>query len=212
MNLKHLNVEGLFSIMSTLNTFIVKHSQRLRALKRLRLFSSRAMRNASGMVAVEFALIIPVMLTLYFGTLETTNAMTAARRVTNVAQSAADLTAQAAALSNSDVNDIFAASAAILAPFPTNVVKITISSVVANSSNANSTKVSWSKAYGGGSARATNSTVTLPSGLTTAGSSVVMVEVAYTYTSPIASFITGPIVMNEVAYLKPRRSTEVTLD
>jgi Flp pilus assembly protein TadG len=176
-----------------------------------RAFGLRAMRNASGVVAIEFALIIPVMLTLYFGTLETTNAMTAARRVTNVAQSAADLTAQAASLSTSDINDIFAASSAILAPFPTNAVKITISSVVANASSATNTKVSWSKAYGGASARSTNSSVTLPTGLTTAGSSVIMVEVTYTYTSPIATFITGPITMREVAYLKPRRSIEVAL-
>ena len=166
--------------------------------------------DAGGMVAVEFALLIPVMLTMYFGTLETTNAMTAARRVTNVAQTAGDLTAQVAAVTNSDMDDIFAASTAILAPFPTNVVKITVSSIVANSSNASNTKVSWSKAYGGATARSTNSSVTLPTGLTTAGSSVIMVEVTYNYTSPIASFITGPIAMNEVAYLKPRRSTEVT--
>jgi hypothetical protein len=36
-----------------------------------------------------------------------------------------------------------------------------------------------------------------------------MVEVTYNYTSPIATFITGPIVMSEVAYLKPRRSIVV---
>lgn len=170
-----------------------------------------ALSDAGGMVAVEFALLIPVMLTMYFGTLETTNAMTAARRVTNVAQTAGDLTAQVTTVTTADMNDIFAASTAILAPFPTNVLNITVSSVVANTSNASNTKVAWSKAYGGATARSTNSQVTLPTGLTTPGSSVVMVEVTYNYTSPIASFITGPIAMHEVAYLKPRRSTEVTL-
>jgi len=165
--------------------------------------------DAGGMVAVEFALLIPVMLTMYFGTLETTNAMTAARRVTNVAQTAGDLTAQVTNVTTSDMNDIFAASTAILAPFPTNVVKITVSSIVASTSNASDTKVAWSDAYGGATARSTNSAVTLPTGLTTPGSSVIMVEVTYNYTSPIASFITGPIAMHEVAYLKPRRSTEV---
>ncbi len=181
------------------------------------LFQHRVMRalhgmlsDAGGMVAVEFALLIPVMLTMYFGTLETTNAMTAARRVTNVAQTAGDLTAQVTTVTNADMNDIFAASTAILTPFPTNALNITVSSVVANASNASNTKVSWSKAYGGGSPRSTNSSVTLPTGLTTPGSSVVMVEVTYNYTSPIAWFITGPIAMHEVAYLKPRRSTEVT--
>lgn len=178
-------------------------------VSRLGAFSALRWGDSRGMVAVEFALIIPVMLTMYFGTVETTNALTAARRVTSVTQTAADLTAQVATVSTADLNDIFSASAAILAPYPTNVIKMTITSVVANASSATNTKVAWSKAYGGATARSTNSSVTLPTGLTTPGSSVIMVEVSYAYTSPIASFITGPIVMREVAYLKPRRSTEV---
>lgn len=164
--------------------------------------------NTRGMVAVEFALIIPLMIMIYFGTIETTNAMTASRRVTNVAQTAADLTAQAASVDTSDINDIFAASTAILTPFPASAIKITITSVVANSSNA--TTVGWSKAYGtGATALSTGKAVVLPAGLTTANSSVVMVTVTYTYTSPIATYITGPIVMTETAYLKPRRSVSV---
>jgi Flp pilus assembly protein TadG len=166
-------------------------------------------RDTRALAAVEFALIVPVMITLYFGTVETTNALTASRRVTNVAQTAADLTAQATSVSTSDINDIFAASTAILTPFSTSAVKIVITSVVASSSSATTTTVAWSKAYGGGTARAANASVTLPTGLTTAGSSVIMVEVAYTYTSPVGTFITGPITMSEVAYLKPRRSTSV---
>lgn len=182
------------------------------AAKRGRAAMSRAVifaSHAGGLAAVEFALIVPVMITLYFGTIETTNALTAARRVTNVAETAADLTAQATTVSASDIADIFAASTAILTPFPTSAVKITISSVVASSSSATNTTVAWSQAYGGATARATNSAVTLPTGLTTAGSSVIMVEVVYTYTSPIGTFITGPISMSEVAYLKPRRSVSV---
>jgi Flp pilus assembly protein TadG len=165
--------------------------------------------NQVGMVAVEFALIIPVMITLYFGTIEVTNALTASRRVTNVAQTAADLTAQATSVSSSDVDDIFAASTAILTPFSTAPVKIVITSVVASAGNQPT--VAWSKGYNGGKAYSTNASVALPSGLTTPGSSVIMVEVTYTYTSPIGTFITGPINMSETAYLKPRRSTTVAL-
>lgn len=178
------------------------------AAQKVRTFALAFTGNKRGMVAVEFALIIPLMIMIYFGTVETTNAMTASRRVTNVAQTAADLTAQAASVSTSDINDIFAASAAILTPFPANAIKITITSVVANSSNA--TTVEWSKAYGtGATALSTGKSVTLPTGLTSANSSVVMVNVTYTYTSPIATYITGPIVMTETAYLKPRRSVSV---
>lgn len=178
----------------------------MRAAQRARAFARDAARDGRGMVAVEFALIIPVMITIYFATIETTNAMTAARRVTNVAQTAADLTAQVTTVSTSDLADIFAASTAILTPFPTNTVKITITSIVASSSSATSLSVAWSKTYGGATPR---TAAVLPSGLTTAGSSVIMVEVVYTYTSPISTFITGPITMSETAYLKPRRSVSV---
>jgi len=167
----------------------------------------RFRRDARGLAAVEFALIVPLMLTLYFGTIETTDALTASRRVTNVAQTAADLVAQVTTVSSSDITDIFAASTAILTPYDTTAVKIVISSVVANSSN--STSVAWSVAYGGASARSTNSSVTIPTGLTTANTSVIMAEVTYSYTSPVLTFITGPLTMTETAYLRPRRSLTV---
>ena len=46
-----------------------------KARQRMNAFAGRCLSDAGGMVAVEFALLIPVMLTLYFGTIETTNAM-----------------------------------------------------------------------------------------------------------------------------------------
>ena len=167
----------------------------------------RFWRDTQGLAAVEFAMILPIMLTLYFGTLETVDALTASRRVANVAETAADLVAQETTVSSADLNDVFAASAAILTPYDTTAIKITISSVVASSSNV--TTVAWSSAYGGATARTVNSTVTLPTGLTTAGSSVIMAEVTYSYVSPIAHFIVGPITMTETAYLRPRRSLTV---
>lgn len=169
--------------------------------------SRRFWRDTRGLAAVEFAMILPIMLTLYFGTLETADALTASRRVANVAETAADLVAQETTVSSADLNDVFAASTAILTPFDTAPIKITISSVVASSSNV--TTVAWSSAYGGATARTVNSSITLPTGLTTANSSIIMAEVTYSYVSPIAHFIVGPITMTETAYLRPRRSLTV---
>lgn len=167
----------------------------------------RFWRDSRGLAAVEFAMIFPIMLTLYFGTLETSDALTVSRRVANVAETAADLVAQQISVSSSDLTDVFAASAAILTPYDTTKIKIVLTSVVANSSNV--TTVAWSSAYGGATARTVNSSITLPTGLTTANSSVIMAEVTYSYVSPIAHFITGPITMTETAYLRPRRSITV---
>jgi Flp pilus assembly protein TadG len=175
-----------------------------RAHERVRRF----WRDNRGLAAVEFAMIFPIMLTLYFGTLETSDALTVSRRVANVAETAADLVAQQTSVSSSDLTDVFAASAAILTPYDTTKIKIVLTSVVASSSNV--TTVAWSSAYGGATARTVNSSITLPTGLTTANSSVIMAEVTYSYVSPIAHFITGPITMTEKAYLRPRRSITVT--
>ena len=134
-----------------------------------------------GLAAVEFALILPVMLTLYFGGVEVTNMLVANRRVTSVAYTAADLAAQAAAISNGDMTDIFAASSAILEPF--SISPLTVRSV--------------------------GSAMTLPAGLTTPGSSVIVTEVTYAYSSPISQIVKDTIGFSETAYLKPRRAVQV---
>lgn len=166
----------------------------------------RFMHARHGLAAVEFALLLPLMITLYFGTIEVTNMVTASRRAANVASTAADLTAQAMSVSNADMTDIFAASTAIMSPFSTASLSITVTSVVADASN--NPKVAWSSTLNG-TARSVGSAMTLPAGLTTAGSSVIVAEVRYSYSSPVGTFLKDILTFNETAYLKPRRTVAV---
>lgn len=162
--------------------------------------------NCAGIAAVEFALIFPLMIAFYFGAIETSHMLTANRRVTSVAYSAADITAQAMSVSNSDMSDIFAASSAILRPFSTTPLSIRISSVVADSGGVN--KVAWSDGFQG-PALAVGSTVSLPAGLTSPGTSVIVAEVTYRYSSPISQTVTEEVTFTDTAYLKPRRASQV---
>ena len=159
------------------------------------------------MASETFELVFPVMLTMYFATIEITDKTVVSRRVISVAQTCADLVAQVPTVSDSDLTNIYNASTAILSPYSTSGIKITVTSVVADSNNVG--KVAWSSTYNG-TVKTTNSTVTLPAGLTTAGSSVIMVEVSYTYMPPIGKFLTGNSTVTDTAYLRPRRSTTVT--
>lgn len=160
-----------------------------------------------GLAAVEFALILPLMIAFYFGGVEMTNMLVANRRVTAVAYTAADLTAQSASLNDSDIADIFAASAAILQPFATGPLTVRITSVVANASNV--PQVAWSDGFQI-TPRAVGSTVTLPAGLTTPGASVIFVETTYAYASPIGEAIASTVNFSETAYMKPRRAVQIT--
>ena len=69
--------------------------------------------------AVEFALIVPVMLLVWVGTVELAELHLASRKVTVAAQTAADLIAQEKSVTESQLEDVVAAVNAIMVPYPT---------------------------------------------------------------------------------------------
>ncbi|MGI9387737.1 MAG: TadE/TadG family type IV pilus assembly protein, partial [Methyloligellaceae bacterium] len=141
---------------------------------------SRFRRNTSGIAAVEFAMIVPLMVALYMGAVEFGQVLAVDRRVSTVASATADLVAQADEISTSDITDIFAISSSILKPYSGSSLKIVITSVVADEDNK--TTVDWSEAYNGGSAKTEGADYTLPStNMTQAFGSIIVAEVEYTY-------------------------------
>lgn len=165
--------------------------------------------NRRGASAIEFALIAPTLIMIYVATIEISSALTIYRRTAQVAATAADLTAQVKSLSKSDIKDIQAASSSILSPYSTSPMSIVLSSVVADDDNK--TKVAWSCASSG-SARATGSFYSVPTGLTEADSSVIVAEVTYKYTGLLGLtefFNPGSFDMKRTFYTRPRRSTQV---
>ena len=85
--------------------------------------------DARGIAAVEFALILPLLITLYFGTVEASRLYTVDRKVASVAATMADLVARAKQ-SISEANAIdkyFAAAEAIMTPYQSDVLTQTVS-------------------------------------------------------------------------------------
>lgn len=90
-----------------------------------------------GVAAIEFAIILPVLITMYFGVFELTRAIDNSRKVSAFARTVADLTGQlpaqtagkAAAVSPADMTAIFDSAKVILLPFDANAVKIVVSTV-----------------------------------------------------------------------------------
>lgn len=165
-------------------------------------------RSRSGMAAVEFALIAPVMILVFFGSIELSEALNCKARVERVASTAADLVSQSTTVSTTDVNNVFGAANSILFPFSSAPAQIVISSLVDNGHGA--ATVAWSNAQNA-TARTLGSTVTVPAGLIVSGSggSVILAEVTYTYTSPTTQVLGANTVMTGLFYAKPRRSTTV---
>jgi len=175
-------------------------------------------RDQRGVAAVEFALLLPVMLTLYIGSVEVSQSLNANRRVVLLARTLADLTTQSPKLNATDLAGVVAASSAVLAPLSTAPAKIRITSIAISASGssdpkvANPASVCWSFNQGWSSyARGTTLDQTqLPTALRSEpGTSIIMAEVEYPYKPVIGYVITGYLTLNERIYMRPRMSTYV---
>ncbi|MDG2479606.1 MAG: TadE/TadG family type IV pilus assembly protein, partial [Alphaproteobacteria bacterium] len=75
--------------------------------------------NDRGVAATEFALILPILILLLFGTVEIGNALLLDKKVTMASQTAADLIAQQKVVTGRDITNIWAAIDNIILPYAT---------------------------------------------------------------------------------------------
>ena len=190
---------------------MISHFTRLFALTPARRFAA----DQHGVSAVEFAILLPLMLTLYFGGVEIADAVGADRKNTLVAHTVGDLVAAVSNVNTSDITDVFNADQWVAYPYhSTNLVAI-VSSVCVDT-NGHAT-ISWSQSSdSNASALTAGSPVTLPTALTTnatgANISYIWGKSTYTYRPTIGYGITGNITMRDQFYLGPRQSCSVSLN
>ena len=82
-----------------------------------------------GTIAIEAAIILPVLLLIFLGMVEFGQAFTVKRRVQNVASSTADLVAQSQTVTTAQLNDIASIGAQLMLPFSSTGIALTITSV-----------------------------------------------------------------------------------
>jgi Flp pilus assembly protein TadG len=166
-------------------------------------------RDSRGVAAVEFALLLPVLVLLYFGLVELTQGVMTQERAAHVAATVGDLVSQNTSITSAEVTDIFSVGDTVMYPYPTTSLKMRVSSLSADAKGK--VTVVWSQAIGGMTKRAANSTVSsVPANVITANETVIMSESQYTYTSVFGQILPKPIVFNEVSYEHPRLSSSVT--
>src|SRR6516162_608480 len=90
---------------------------------------ARLTREQQGISSVEFAMLLPLMLTLYLGAVEISQAVGIDRKVTLTSRTVADLASQSTSLVSADMQNILNASSAVIAPFDPSHLKVTVSEV-----------------------------------------------------------------------------------
>jgi Flp pilus assembly protein TadG len=157
-----------------------------------------------GIAATEFAVIVPIMLVMFFGVVEFSSGVAVDRKVTLVARTLSDLTSQSISVASSDMTNFFSASNAIMTPYSPTPTRATISELYIDP-NTLVARVQWSN---GSSPRAVSSTVVVPSALAVAGTYLIYSEVSYLYTPAVGYVMaTTGINLSDTSYTRPRQST-----
>jgi Flp pilus assembly protein TadG len=159
-----------------------------------------------GVSAVEFALLLPLMMTLFFGSVETSQGVAASRKVTLTAHALADVSSQYTDITNADMSDILAAGSAIIAPYSAANLQEVVSELSINAQGQAS--VVWSDSLGG-TALSVGQVVAVPASLAVPNSYLVLAQVQYSYNPTYGYVLTGTLTLSDESYLLPRQSNSI---
>jgi len=166
----------------------------MRAAARLMRFS----RDRRGVSAVEFALVAPMMIALYFGCVEISDGVAADRKVSLTAAALANLVAQSTSLSATDMNNVLDASTAIIQPYSASNLKMTVTCLSIDANKNVTTK--WTATRNGG----TGMTLTVPTDLKVASTQLIFAQVSYAYKPIVGYTITGTLTLSDQMFMMPR--------
>jgi Flp pilus assembly protein TadG len=172
--------------------------------------------DCSGLAAVEFAFVFPMMVVMYFGVVELSSAISVDRKATQVARTLADLTSQMASVADADLISFGQAAKAIMTPYAPSPLISSITEVYVDKTTAVA-RVQWSRGLvidtsGNVTIAPTDphnkgDIVVLPPGLVVAkGTFVIWGEVSYKYVPTVGYVLakTG-IPFSDTAYTRPRQ-------
>jgi len=156
--------------------------------------------DCRGVVAIEFALMAPVLVIMLLGVTELNNYMMAARKVGQAAFTAADLISQETDISSSELSELFQASRLVMHPLDDTNLTLGAASVRYDDDTGDPT-VDWTDTYNGGSV---SNPTTVATGMGSAGESVIIVTATYNYSPLFSLIMSGTYSLSETSIARPR--------
>lgn len=167
----------------------------------------RFARDNRGVSAVEAALVMPFMITLYLGGTQLSQAIDIDRKVTLTARTLADLTSRVASTSTTEVTTILNAATQVMSPYADGTkeskLKVRVS-VIKIDAQMNAT-VEWTRNKNWTALTSAD----VPKDLKIANTYLVLGEVDYAYDPQLGKVLTGTMHLNDKIYMRPRLSTNV---
>ena len=184
-------------------------------MRRLIRLYRRFIVSTRGVVAIEFAAILPVLLVMLLATFDGGNAIAVYMKVRAATYVLAAITNQystAVPIQSANMTGIMGATTAVLAPFSNTPLAAVISELKITAAKATTATVRWS-ATQNGTALAAGASVNLPTGIASSTNTcgtypcyLILAKVSYTYTPLFGYFGSGGIALSDTVYATPRSS------
>jgi Flp pilus assembly protein TadG len=168
----------------------------------------RFIASTRGVAAIEFAMILPVMLIILLATFDAGNAIAVYMKVRSATYILAAITNQ-----STDMTAITGATSAVLAPYSSSPVVVVISEASISAAKQTTATVVWSATLNG-TALGVGSSLPLPASLNTTNNNtcsaypcyVIYGQVQYTFTPLFGYFAKGGITLSDSVFVTPRSS------
>lgn len=163
-------------------------------------------RDDRGVALIEFAFAVPILVMLFVGGYQLSDALFAYRKVTLATRTISDLASRFTAVNDADLDTILNASQQVMAPYKPSAATMTVSQILIDA--AGNAKVDWSR--GKNTARLEEgSDYVLPRDVRQPNTALIVSELKYTYVPVVAKSMLGTIVLKEKMIMSPRASSTI---
>lgn len=184
----------------------------------------RFLGDRRGVAAIEFAFIAPILLSLYFVTMEVAQGIETNKKVGRAGSMVADLITQQQEMSKADLDAIMQIGGSILQPYNRSQPKIIVTGIQITDEDSPKVLVAWSRKLEDGKFTRdaiAGTKTTVPANLKIRGTFLVRVESDLSY-QPVLTWSADQktslglmaafdnIQMGESYYLRPRMSTDIS--
>jgi Flp pilus assembly protein TadG len=175
----------------------------------------RFIASTRGVAAIEFAMILPVLLIGLLATFDAANAIAVYMKVRSATYILAAITNQysiSTPIQSTDMTSITGATSAVLSPYSNTPTVVVISQLAIAAGGQSTATVDWSATLNG-TALVKGNSVTLPSTIATSTNTcstypcyLIYAQVSYKYTPMFGYFAQGGITLSDSVFVAPRSS------
>lgn len=173
--------------------------------------------DKSGVAAIEFVLVFPLLIIVLFGSIELYGHFNAVRKIANVTASFADIVAQSRSITENQLNALNPLAASLMQPLDSVGITYTIATIRQADADKKP-KLVWEHKHSSGNNSMTLGGTGQCTKYTGAGDKkfppnqdVIYVNVKYVYKSLFENYIGGPTTYEDNMIAVPRSSTTVVL-